>query len=418
MTIDTTWIVCSEDLRAVAEIYAAKYRSLEVTVLVMDIDTTAYPEKSAGATPWLSLLPRVHTDYVWIIEDGVKPSSDYLKTTFGLLQTDEYKNTLLGSHASLLPPSNDLFDSTISRPQLHCLPAAFHLLPKLTRPVDMIHHTWLLRVEWIPSLLTERRLDALESPLSYYISQSLLMHANIPSVVIPPAIISSTNDADTSSPLLYLQNIKPSVSCTTTIPSAYQQSKHWNRLLTMNSSPTVLDYRYFSQSTQPAKALFFIDGPREANAFLPLICQFEGSSSEGLSIHVLVTGKQRGLSGSSISALIHHMSDCHSTIKVHDLDHFTLLNPMDTANHISLQLSRWIQALQPKIIFHSRHDLPLFHSVATLVQSYHLPVIQLPTDDVQHALWLAKLPLAALQCKSNGFGKGAGELTPPPVLST
>ncbi|CAO3588253.1 unnamed protein product [Absidia cylindrospora] len=256
----------------------------------------------------------------------------------------------------------------------------------------MIHHTWLLRASWIPHLLVDRRTDFLDSPLSYYISQSLLSHAAIPSIVIPPAVSASSSDH-----LLTLQNIRPADSCDKMIPLSFQNSKPWNRVLALQSNPTALDLRQQSlmASYETNNVLFFIDGPNEAKAFMPLLCGFtshpgEHDSIQQHSLHVVVTGKQRGFSGALLSALVEQTTECHANPVVHDLDLYT------TA-HTTRLLSRLIQALQPRVLFHIQHDTPLFHSVDIMAKSHHLSTIQLPLNEVRHALWLSKLPVEALE---------------------
>ncbi|ORZ21558.1 hypothetical protein BCR42DRAFT_321531 [Absidia repens] len=73
------------------------------------------------------------------------------------------------------------------------------------------------------------------------------------------------------------------------------------------------------------------------------------------------------------------------------------MTPTDTVAHTTRLLSRLIQALQPRVLFHIQHDTPIFHSVDILAKSHHLSTIQLPINEVRHALWLSKLPVEALE---------------------
>ncbi|KAI8341988.1 hypothetical protein BC941DRAFT_346263, partial [Chlamydoabsidia padenii] len=60
-------------------------------------------------------------------------------------------------------------------------------------------------------------------------------------------------------------------------------------------------------------------------------------------------------------------------------------------------LSRLLRALQPRILIHLQQETPMFHAVNLLADSHHISTIQLPANDVKHALWISNLPLDALQ---------------------
>ncbi|ORZ06065.1 hypothetical protein BCR42DRAFT_337439 [Absidia repens] len=70
---------------------------------------------------------------------------------------------------------------------------------------------------------------------------------------------------------------------------------------------------------------------------------------------------------------------------------------MDVATRTALLLSRLVQALRPRILFHIQEKSPMFHSLDTLAKSHHLSTIQLPISDIQHVLWIPNLPVEALQ---------------------
>lgn len=306
---------------------------------------------------------------------------------------------MLGSHASLLPPNiynKDKYQQHITS-SIHCLPFAFHFLPKVTQSVDMIHHTWFLRSSWIPYLFMDKRPDALASPLSYYISQSLYLYANIPSIVIPPIDLSSSSSSSTTAatPLLSIKKLSNVISCNS-ITDIYRHSSSWKKILALHANPTAYDHRLrtLMSSNESATALFFINGILEAKSLFPLICQFDHHTP----IHVVVTGKNKGLSGEMFSSILSE-SKCTSNTIIHDLDIYTVMSPSELSNHLSLLFSPIIQAIQPRLFFHLKDDIHTFNVLDTVAKIHHLTAIQLYSNDVQHALWITKLPLEALQCK-------------------
>ncbi|KAI9308633.1 hypothetical protein BJ944DRAFT_155890 [Cunninghamella echinulata] len=145
-------------------------------------------------------------------------------------------------------------------------------------------------------------------------------------------------------------------------------------------------------SNESPSVLFFINGLLEAKTLFPLICQFD----KKIPVHVVVTGEKKGLSGDMLSTIL-TTSKCTSDTIIHDLDLYTVMNSLELSNHVSLTLEPIIQAIQPRLFFHLKDDVPLFNSLDTMAKIHHLTTIQLHSKDVQHALWITKLPIEALQ---------------------
>ncbi|CAO3588254.1 unnamed protein product [Absidia cylindrospora] len=133
MEIHTIWIICSSELYATAESLAAKGRSLDRMVIVMKTNdmnmttsTHTYSHGSAGAAPWLSFLYQIQTDYIWILEDGVIPNAEYLKTMYGFYKRMNTRMHYLEHMPASYPPTSTTFTATRN---LHFLNFIAYLLP-------------------------------------------------------------------------------------------------------------------------------------------------------------------------------------------------------------------------------------------------------------------------------------------------
>ncbi|KAI9007527.1 hypothetical protein CLU79DRAFT_778384 [Phycomyces nitens] len=321
------------------------------------------PAGSAASAAWLQLLHSVETAWVWAVDSTM--ATDELERIYRLMHTPEYEHALVG-HRGVLLPANINKDPAST---ILCLPEAFDQLPRLAQPVDMIQGAWLLRRSWLPYLLADHRPDSLASPVGHFVSQSLLHHANIPTILVP---LESSVDQGCQE-----------------IIQEFETNNQWRTLLAKRTSPSALDYRQITvrQHHDRHSAVFFADGPEQAIALHPLICRFNQTA------HVVVTGNSRGMSGNALERAFEH-TNCSSSVTIHDLD----LEPLDElglASAVVWKMTRLIQVIRPQILIHIQNSME--DSLAQLSRLQHVVAIGLPADDVRHVLWIADLSLETLQ---------------------
>ncbi|KAI8062433.1 hypothetical protein BC940DRAFT_349628 [Gongronella butleri] len=384
--IDTTWIVCSRALKPTVDILVVQFPSLNIHVHAAAPNTEAKPG-SAAASPWLSAIAKlnIQSDFIWVLDDGAVPTDHYLDTMLPFIAPNDspYAQTLLGTHGALLPANAFV---TKYKPAIHCLPAAFHFLPDVVQPVDMVHHSWVLRRAWLQHLLPEND-DLLASPLAFYISQSLAPHG-IPSMVLPPP---KTLKNTRKVPVAALRGLRTAVACAHVVPRAYEQDDAWRRVLAMRATPTAVDMRFRALTPSYKPLLFLIHDVNEAKAIFPLICRFPAH----VPIHVALPGISQGLDAATWGP--HLTRECHRPFILHDM-HL----PANDRRHGQLmaQLGRLAHAIQPAVFFHLSDSI-FFDDVQALMQLQTrvtpCTVIHLPHDQVPHALWLSKLSVQALQ---------------------
>ncbi|KAF7726440.1 hypothetical protein EC973_008774 [Apophysomyces ossiformis] len=365
----TIWLVCPSRLRSTS-LHHSQQLDNEIKVIPVDQPSNSiYKLGSAGQASWLHLVQNVKTDWIWVIDSGTRPEPRHLEYIYRLMQTETYSQALLGTHASLLPANlnND------NQSNILCLPEVFGILPKITQPVDMIHGAWFLRRSWLPALGTDMKSDALGSPIAYYVSQSLLHHAAIPSIVLPPLAIGNR---------LTLEN-----KCGD-IANAFHNNSDWKSVRSARTNPTALDQRQMTV-LEPKTVLIFVDGPEQAVAFHPLLCRFR------YIVHVVVTGQQRGLSGKTVEDVL-NQTNCKDVV-IHDLD-MTDSDDWVAAPTLATRLAQITQTIQPRVIMQIQGNKAALDGVVkTVAQAHGVVTINLPAEDLQHVLWIADLPPTTLQ---------------------
>ncbi|KAL0084180.1 hypothetical protein F4703DRAFT_1859586 [Phycomyces blakesleeanus] len=336
------------------------------------------PAGSAASAAWLQLLHSVESAWVWAV-DTVVPS-DELENIYRLMRTSEYEHALVGQRGVLLPANLNKDPATA----ILCLPDALDLLPRVTQPVDMVQGAWLLKRAWIPYLLADRRPDSLASPVGHFVSQNLLQHANIPTILAPfepsPLRSSSSVSADQQQETAECLEVK----------HAFETNTQWQTLLAKRTSPSALDSRQITvrQHHDKHSAVFFADGPEQAIALHPLICRFNQTA------HVVVTGHSRGGLGGQALQLAFDHTNCSTSVTIHDLD----LEPLDDlalTSAVVWKMTRLIQVIRPQILIHIQN--PMDDALAQMASLQHVVAIALPADDVRHVLWIADLSLETLQ---------------------
>lgn len=358
-TPDTVWIICDFAVcPMVQSVVDSLPEPISMQIVVSD---------NIG---WLTKLQTIRSDWIWLLEQDVMPSPKYLESTLRLLHTPEYENTLLGSQATLLP-SNFRGNGDIL-----CLPAAFDILPSITQPADMIHGSWVLRKSWIKYIAPKS--NAL--PLEYHISQSLLRHANIPTIALPPF-----SRFELSMPHV-CERVKED----------YHSDEDWKVEREMGIIPTALDRRQIRARKEKEHldtVLFFIDGPEQAIALQPLMCRYQ------FAVHAVVTGRQRGLSGQKLRGAL-RATDCHNVV-VHDIDLPTVATAMKGETKLATDVGLLLEVTQPCAIIYISTESVAVQTLQLVARSRHITAIGLPLQQVEHALWIAELEPEALRRESS-----------------
>lgn len=338
LKVNEITLICSSALYDTARYHAQKHKQ-GIRVLVHDPPPSEYPPASAGQSSWLQAIRGMIEgggDWIWVIDTGALPGPHYLRYVYDLMQTDEYKDALLGMHGChhrQVPNDRALV-------------------------VDALQGAWLFRKSWL-SHLTKPPLDALSAPIGHYVSNALLYYANIPSILLP-----THPNTD------YHLTLPDYSDCPATTTALIQQQ----------------------QQQRSSSVLFIVDGPDQAVVLHPLFCRF---NSNRVVVHVAVTGKQRGLAGTTLANALAQIN-CQQ-VRVHDLDAIQTT----AASLADLGVMRLLQALQPAVVFHVREQQqqPMFQVLDTLIKIQGLTAIGLPAEDVSHALWIADLSLDALKRK-------------------
>ncbi|KAI7858957.1 hypothetical protein BDC45DRAFT_433565 [Circinella umbellata] len=162
-------------------------------------------------------------------------------------------------------------------------------------------------------------------------------------------------------------------------------------------NPTVLDYRQITirkHSYQLDTVLFILDGPDQATAFYPLMCRF------GYIIHVIVSGSERGLSGTILRNTL-KQTGCDRHVIVHDLNLMAVPGEGDEdifAMEMGLRVTRLTRVLRPRATFYIQRDnQPLPRALIMMADNEGIVAIGLPADDIIHALWISDLSFDALE---------------------
>lgn len=316
--------------------------------------------------PWLLHALEISTDFIWILEPGAEISSGYLAYTFGLMKTEEYKSTLVGFDASLLP------STTSSSRITQCIKKT-----EKSHPVDMIHGSWLLRTSWVDILRQDALTDTVANlPLAYFISSSLLYRAHVPSVVVP-------------SPLHLL---KINHSC---------QNNALMDIVLNSVYPNTLDQAIMDQQDTRHIVTLILDGPQNAIALLPLVCKLFQTHH----VHIILANGLNSLEfEDAISRtqctnrrpyIVHDLSSAYNN----DVIKTTNKAFRSTSNYISC-IDKLMDLIRSEVLIHVKDpDSYFYHAVRAMTQVKDITSIGLPKADIEHALWIADLPVQALRRK-------------------
>lgn len=323
--------------------------------------------------PWLLLQQSIPTAYVWILEPNAIPKPEYLYYTYGLMNTEEYKHSIVGYDTSLFSTKNTSPHVT------QCLRSS--QIGK-SRFVDMVHSSWLLRTQWLSSLRADSSSNALQLPLGYFVSSTLLYRAGITSVVIP----SSTKLLLSFSCQKWLQTGGPSHI----LNSVY---------------PNVAEQELIHQGALANRVSILLAGPDHAIALLPLVCRLLNGNKQ-YSLHVILTN---GLTHRTFQDTLdqNHCTNSHRAM-IHDLS-LAYNNDVyyddnggtaeEETNYIT-PVANLLRFIQPDILIHIKEpNTFIYRSIKSLAELHGITSIGLPAQDVPHALWMADLSVKALGCK-------------------
>ncbi|KAI8344625.1 hypothetical protein BC941DRAFT_342141 [Chlamydoabsidia padenii] len=145
--------------------------------------------------------------------------------------------------------------------------------------------------------------------------------------------------------------------------------------------------------------MYLIHGSDQAHSLYPLLCR-----SHQQPLHIVVTGKQHGLSGMTLHRAMASRGDCLGirTVMIHDLDLPGYINSNE-AYVVSRMMDGILllaDVLRPGILLHVSPPTSSMHRALSLTMSSFnndLTLIYLPMNQVRHALWIADLPLKALK---------------------
>ncbi|KAG0179912.1 hypothetical protein DFQ29_001492 [Apophysomyces sp. BC1021] len=285
---------------------------------------------------WLQLSLHTTTDYVWILDQGVVPGRQYLQRLLKLSHTKEYRHALLGTEASVL-----VQDGTL------CIQS------DTSQPADMIDNMWILRRSWLSGVLS----DVGSSHFS--ISRALREHVGIPSIFLP------TDDADA------LGETRPD---------------HSRSCKVMQENKTI----------DKGAVAFVVNGVEEMETLAPLFCRF----SQNTPVHVITT---TGSIQDTSELLQQNYSSC-GPVHIHslDIDHHTNTNYDGASwrlpNEIIRGLTSAMSMIRPRLMIHVRQRVnTIGYSIDMVGKLADTVTIGLPARDIPHALWMADLPLEALE---------------------
>jgi hypothetical protein len=355
------WIVTSNAEKTLAE-FASGSKAIQIKYLPhIEYDTKVM---TVGDAPWLLHALEIPTAFTWILEPEAEIDNHYLAFTFGLMKTEEYKSSLVGYDTSLLPSTSISF----VHPSLRIIPCSKHI--ETSHPVDMIHGSWLLKTPWIDILRRDITMDtAIHMPLAYFISSALLYRAGIPSMAVPsPHLVKMSTD--------------------------YCKNSALTGTITNSVYPNALDHTIMRHENKHKSIALLLDGSQNAIAFLPLICKFQNYN-----VHIILT---HGLTRITFEETIKRLQ-CPKNIVflIYDLssaynnDVTKTTNKLlgNTNDYIS-GIDKLMELMKPQVLIHIKdHDSYFYYTVSAMAKAKGVTPIGLPKADIEHALWIADLPI-------------------------
>lgn len=359
-------IVCSSKLKPQIE---DKIGSDDIKISVIDRSTTSTESRSnfapgtAGASVWLQLLDEIDTDYVYLLDENAPVINvDEIAYLLQVRQQNKaYSGAFAGTRALVLAPNQDTAIENF------CLPITSKLPNQISQPADMLLGGWLLEKAWYSYVKKDISLDSLRLPLGYYLSLNLNQQLNVPTVYLPP------NKQQTS----YNKQLCEQVQ------SVWIKSKSWRSITQKNRFVTALQHRDKKQSV-----MITVDGSKQFISLYPLLCRFKQYP-----VHLMLLGSD--IDGETIKHALEE-TNCHHYIQVHD---FTLMKEHNEDSSIN----QLVTVIQPKIMIQIKpadyEDSSVYHLIQTIAKVHQITEINLPENEIVHALWIPDLSLEALTSK-------------------
>lgn len=372
------WIICDTDQKYEVDARIMTLDRRHVKVMARD-NVDAIPHQ------WLQAAAHVSTEFVWIIDQDIAPGKRYLENLLKLSYTKQYKSTLLGTEAALL--------SAESQGSIECMPASINSGSRQmkSKAVDMVNDSWLLRRSWIPFVVDEINIGnttaALDTFTGLFISRALYMNGGIPSIALPTDPIERAYWGD-----VRLQKTKKSVTCNAleTFLSDEQANDH-----------VALSYRNtVSKTTATGPMLFYVDSVDNLEELAVLLCKFE--NKQEVDLHVVTGGSGKGLSDQQVRSSLSNLCGKSSVdLIVHDISMLHTVPNWNLLNGLFHRLVHIMTVVQPQILIHTvNQENALFTSIKSASEITDVTNIYLPTQDIPHALWMAKLPIDTLLSKN------------------
>lgn len=380
------WIICDTKQKTEAEARIMTLDRRRVTVMATD-----YSESESHK--WLQIISQISTDFVWLVDQNIAPGKRYLENILKLSFTNQYKSALLGTEAATL--NHELEDS------IECIPYSMHSGSRQmkSKVVDMINDSWLLHRSWTPFLLEalekENHLNS-GTMTGLFISQVLYMNAGIPSIVLPTDPIERAYWGD-----IRLQKTQKSETC-----------KAWEKLIKEGSAKTLASYNdlYYRNNKKTSTAsntitepvIVYVDSMEELENLSQLMCQFE--EKKDVDLHIVTGGTlSSSLNQQAKSYILSRCNKENGTVMdvfVHDISTLHDADNWNSFNDILHRLTRILAVTQPRILIHSLDTThPLSKSIQLASEMAKVTIINLPTNDIPHALWMTELPIDTLSSK-------------------
>ncbi|KAI8143517.1 hypothetical protein BJV82DRAFT_668564 [Fennellomyces sp. T-0311] len=314
-------------------------------------EKAAIVEPPKNAEIWVGDVRRIRpqSDYLWIVDKAVIPGNRYLELVLKLSLTTTYRDVLLGSHGDSLKDGS-------------CEPINKH------QPVDVTHHTWFLRREWLPAL-NEKNSNI---PLGYWISSNLKANAGIRSMVLP-----EDENAD-----YIVQGPK----------NACADVEEYLAKASTTSYKTDVVIQKPVEDKEKQAVMLLVDEEQIDTAWLQLACEMHKRGDNNAIVHIATTGRG-GLDATDIvTALTNHDAKCGSSLPKHQVHNLQIAGPSQLASRVT----RLLMAADVKVLIHvQQYGLDALQTVKHLLPN--MAIIGLPQRDLSHVMWMAELPINVLQ---------------------
>ncbi|KAG9292244.1 hypothetical protein G9A89_023964 [Geosiphon pyriformis] len=162
----------------------------------------------------------------------------------------------------------------------------------------------------------------------------------------------------------------------------------------------------FDASSTTQKFLVFVDGSQQAKLLHPIFCKFAKQSDRSLSLNVVVTGSQRGMSGTEMTELINQSQFHNCSLTIFDLDvghssRFTWSSEdyVNTLSKVFQEMLLILGRLKPEIVFYVKdfRNSATRGLVAAISDSVDVTGIGVHLNEIEYLDWLPNLTIDTLK---------------------